>query len=142
MYTARMNQKLIFALLVIFSFKSFAWDNASEEGLKKTQDLLRSKQQREEYIKKNPQAAEANQKAFDVGGDTKTQDQIYKISADVFSKVAKDSNGDPEKQKIMLDQALRNPETFFNNMTPEQRKQIEDLAKQIDVKNSEVMPKN
>ena len=112
-------------------------DKASEDALKQTQDLLKNRQQRESYIKDHEGAQKVHKNIQDLtGGDAAHTQEMYDIAADVLKVVtekAKKSNGevDVEKMKKLMLEYQTNPEAFYRQMTPEQRKRIKALGKKI-----------
>lgn len=105
--------------------------NEQQDALRKTQELLRDKNQRQRALEVDPKA-KAQDASIDksFGGDQNKQ-RAYEISADVFGSMVQETGGDDAKIQKMLQDAQANPEAFYNNMTPEQRQQIRELANQI-----------
>ncbi|MCB9025824.1 MAG: hypothetical protein H6625_05875 [Bdellovibrionaceae bacterium] len=129
-------------ILLFFSQVQLSWgqkasDAASEQALKQTQDLLRNKQQRGTYIKNNKGAKNADDNVKSLtGGNEANIKETYDIAADVFRLVAEKSkkpNGemDVEKMNALMKEYQTNPEAFYRQMTPEQRKRIQELGKKI-----------
>ncbi len=107
-------------------------DSASTEALGKTQQLLRSQSERQQYIDKNAPAQSANKKVEDLTSNPKTQDDIYNLSSDIFGDMVKTTGGDTAKQTQMLNDAMKDPEGFYNKLTPEQKAQVRGIANTIE----------
>jgi hypothetical protein len=123
--------KAIFVFLISFSFHTLAdeLDAASSEALNKTKQLMNSPDERQAYIKDHADAQAADKKVNDVtGGDSKTKDQMYNTAGDIYDDMVKKTGGDSIKQKQFLDEANKDPEAFYNGLTPDQQNQIRDLA--------------
>ena len=71
-----------------------ALDAASTEALQKTQQLLSSPEQRQDYINKNGKAASADKMVDQIGGDSMAKEGVYKLAGDVFAELVKETNGD------------------------------------------------
>jgi hypothetical protein len=142
-----MKQLNIYAL-ILFSLLAFSQtsygdlDKDSQKALDQTQELLKSQTQRDQYIKNNPQAVEADQKVKDISSSPQDQQAIYDISAQVFSTTTHSTNGDAEKQKEMMLKAAANPEEFLKSLPADQRAQIHNLAVQIEKNNQAVSPQH
>jgi hypothetical protein len=133
-----MKLLMVFSLFFAFSQTSFAdLDSSSSKALDQTQDLLRSKKQREAFIKKDKKAKEADQRVDKLtGGDASSKQELYDIAADVMKIVAekaKKPNGDVDVDKMnkLMMQYQANPEAFYKQMTPEQKARIKKLGQKI-----------
>jgi len=122
---------LILTTLLLFSAQASDLDSTSQDALDKTQALMKSHDDRQKYIEANPEAQAADAKIDALTGDQKTKDEIYDTSSDIFSGVVKGTGGDVKKQQELLNQAMNDPEGFFNNLTPAQQQQIRDIASKI-----------
>lgn len=128
--------KTLVFLTLLFPCTSFAdLDAASSQALDQTQNLLQSESQRDKAIQADPKAKAADDKALEVGGSAANQQKMYDISSDIFQSMVKQSGGDVEAQKAMMDKAASDPEGFYNSLTPEQKAQISALANQIQTRN-------
>ena len=107
-------------------------DSASQQGLQKTQKLLRSKSEREQYMEKHPEAKNADKKVDNLTANPKLKEQIYGVSSDVFANVVKETGGDSVKLQQLVEEAMKNPEAFYNKLSPEQKAQIRGIADQIE----------
>ena len=102
----------------------------NEEAIKKTQELL-----------KNPSNLQNNfeaTKLFELMGNSPQSNQdLSNTSASIFSDLAAKTGGDPEKLKKLLEEAKKNPEAFANQLSPEQKAAISELARKIESNKSE-----
>lgn len=128
-------------LLILCPVFAEELDNASQEALQKTQVLLKDKSQRDAYIRDHPEALAADKKAGELG-DPADKERAYDISADIYSDIVKNTNGDAKKQKELLDKAAANPEAFYNSLSPSQKAQIHDLATGIQGRHPAAQPKD
>lgn len=118
-------------MLLCFAAAADDLDSASREALDKTESLMKTPAERQKYIDAHPDAKAADKKIDDLTGDPQTKEMMYKTSGDIFADMVQKTNGDPEKQKAILDEAAKNPEAFYNQLTPEQKDQVRDLATKI-----------
>lgn len=123
-------------LIGLFSIPTHAeLDDSSKQALFQTQELLKSKDQRDAYYKEHPEAAKSDQQVQNLTKDKSTQSQIYNLSADIFGSQVKESDGNVQKQNEILNQAMRDPAAFYKNLSPEQKNQIKQIADDIEKQN-------
>ncbi len=103
-------------------------DEVNTEALNKTIELLNSKSQREGVINDSKEAQKADRMAQDLMGNSENMDELYQAAGEIFRKLANDSNGDLQKMMRSLQEAQKNPEQFYNNMTDEQKAMIKNLG--------------
>lgn len=137
--------KLSFIILVALNFLSVnahaELDKYDQEALQKTQEFLRSKSQREANLKTNKDAQPYVQKMNEMGMNAAQQDQTFNITADVFGELIKANNGDPAALQKMLLNAQKDPQGFFNSLSPEQKSKIQNLGKEMEAAMSSSSPK-
>ena len=132
---------LVLFIAIIFTLPATARrsssDSSSDKALEQTQRLLTNKQKRDAYIRshKGTQHVDDNVTSL-TNGNAEHKEELYSIAADVLSVVtekAKKPNGevDVEKMKRLMLQYQQDPEAFYKQMTPEQRKRIKALGKKI-----------
>jgi hypothetical protein len=105
-------------------------DNAAyEDSINKTQELLRDSAQRKKAVMETSDAQKADFQVQHLAPDSKTQNAYYDLAADIMGnyKSTHDENG----MKQSVQDGLRNPAEFFENLTPEQKKKIEELAGKV-----------
>jgi len=102
------------------------------EALLKTQALLNNKIKREQSIKNNPRGQSADQRVKSLSADPDITEEIYKLTADVFGTLVKETQGDPKKMTDLLNKAEKSPEEFSKLFTPEQIEKIRELGKKIE----------
>jgi hypothetical protein len=116
-------------------------DKYNQEALKKTQDFLKNKSEREAFINKSPDAQPYAQKMNDMGMNESQKNKTFNISADVFAELVKENNGDAAAVQKMLLNAQQNPEAFYNSLSPENKKMIESLGSEMEAMMSSKAPK-
>lgn len=136
-----MRQLIWIPILLSFSWGALAQSQSEKEMLheavQKTQSDMSDRKTRKTLID-TPAAkkADSDAKAL-LGEDPKMVDEIYSISADILPHLA-DAGGSPEKMAELAEKIRTNPQAFFDSLTPEQKKRIQELAKKIENKG----PKN
>jgi hypothetical protein len=104
----------------------------SQDAIKQTQELL-----------KNPANLQGNAEAsklFELMGNNPNANQdLSNTTASIFADLAAKTGGDPEKLRKLLEEAKKNPEAFANQLSPEQKKAISNLATQIEDNNNKKM---
>jgi hypothetical protein len=116
--------------------QSHGLDADQQKGLDQTVNLLKSPQDRQKAIEHSDAAKDVDNKTSALAGSKKNKDEIYGISANVFEKVVKESNGDPEKMQRLMNEATANPEAFFNKYFGDGDKaKVRELATQIEKNN-------
>lgn len=126
---------LIIIGVSFFSFKAHAeLDKYNQDALNKTQEMLRNKSQRDAVIKNTPQAQEYIQKMNQMGMNGSQQDKTFDITADIFGTLVKDSNGDASAMQKLLLNAQKDPQAFYNSLSPEQKKMIQSLGLEMEAR--------
>lgn len=126
--------------VISISYTSQAWaqvDSATEKGMKDTQNLLRDKKQRDELMKTDSKAREADSKVNAVtGGDAVNNQKLYDISADIMPALMSSVGNDPVKAMELLQKAQSDPEAFYKSLPSEVRDKIRGVASDIESKGS------
>ncbi len=108
-------------------------DPASEKALHETQALLGDQKAMEAFAKSSPDAAKAmNQVNTITGGNAADSAAVYKLASDIFTNMTKESGGDAGGMEKILSEAMKNPQSFAEKLTPEQRQQLQSLTKSIE----------
>lgn len=102
------------------------------KALDETLSILLSPDQRKQIIDKEPKAKEADDFALQVGGNAANQQKIYELAAKVMADLAKNGKWDPDKMMQILEKANKDPESFANTFSPEQKKMLQELAAEIE----------
>ena len=111
---------------------SFA-DDDLDPALKDVQELLRTESKRNEVIKNDAKAQQADAFALQaVGGDKNLKNEVYDVSADIMATVQKLSGGDTAKMQQMLQKALQNPGEFLKSLPADQQAKIRGIANQVE----------
>lgn len=135
---------LIKFILASFIFSSSLHANNSKdqdrkEAYKATQEMMKDKEQRAEVIEKSPNAKKSDQFVDKVvQGDEKKKDEMYNLSADILGNY---STKDPAEMEKILSAATKDPKGFFNSLTPEQKKAVQEMAKSIEASNTSAVDK-
>ncbi len=121
-------------LLLILSFFSGHPAGATDqaEARQQTKDFLLDQKQRDELIKKDAKALEADLKVQELtGGSEKDRQAIYELAAEVFA----DSEKIPtEQMQQILEQAKGDPENFASGLTDKQKAKLRSIAESIEAK--------
>lgn len=116
-------------------------DNASAKALQQTQALLGDQKAMQDYAKSHPDAAKAmNQVSTLTGGNEADTAAVYKLAADIFSNMTKETGGDAGGMEKILADAMKNPQAFAAKLTPEQRQQLQILTKSIQSRSPSTVP--
>jgi hypothetical protein len=129
-----LTRPFILALLIlVFTVDVRAQlDPASQEASEQTSALLQTESTRNAAISASPEATKNHQDLTKLAGSRENVNAVYGLSANIFDKMVKDSGGNGALMQYWMEQAQKNPESFFNNLTAEQRRNLEALAHQIE----------
>ncbi|MGE0616094.1 MAG: hypothetical protein AB7P04_10675 [Bacteriovoracia bacterium] len=121
----------IVTLVVSASWPSFAadLDPAQAEALAKTQALLTSPPARDKAVSESPGAQKADQNVRHLLGNGGNAEAAYGISSQVFEELIRENGGDSAKAQEILENAQRDPTSFYQSLSPESRQAIQDLSK-------------
>jgi len=110
---------------------SHALDQYDDEALQETQKLLKSPGERQKFINGNADAQKADAEARKLGGSAENVEGMYAITGDVLQAWVQEDS-DPAALQLKLQQALQDPEKFFNQLSPAQKAKIKKMSKDID----------
>lgn len=114
---------------------------AEQEGLRKTQDFLRNKSERNTYIKDSKKAKDVDSKVDALTGGGADKEQIYDIAAKVMEKITIEANGNPELMQKLMMEAEKDPQAFYNKyFSADAKQQTRSLAESIEKKQGKVSP--
>lgn len=85
--------------------------------------------ERQEIIKNDPKAKEADQVVKETGGPH--SEEVYKLAAEVMQTLAVEAKGDPDKMEELLEKARRDPASFADKFSPTQKARLKILAEKI-----------
>ncbi|MFN3697490.1 MAG: hypothetical protein ACK4VO_08615 [Pseudobdellovibrio sp.] len=123
-----MNKFFIFFIISMLNLEAY-----SDQALKDTQALMNDRNQLNQVFKEDAKARDADQFALKaVGGDTKDRDKLYQISSQILEQLTKDNQQDPQKMQEQLLKAAQNPEQFYKQLSPEVRKNIQEVAESVE----------
>jgi chromosome condensin MukBEF ATPase and DNA-binding subunit MukB len=118
---------LAFAFAILAPFNSGASER--DEALRKTQELLRDKTKRTEALEQDSKAKSLNEGVEKrLGSQT---EQAYELAAQILPVIVERTGGDPAKMQALMESYQKNPKSFFDQLTPEQRKRIKDMAERL-----------
>lgn len=100
-----------------------------QKALSTVMEQLTNPEKRQEILKDDPKAAQADQFLKEVGGAY--SEDIYKLAAQVMQTLALEANGDPNKMEQLLERAKKNPSSFANSFTPEQKDSLKKIAEKL-----------
>ena len=136
-----MNKFLAGILIVsVFGLSQSSWseelDAYSQEALEKTTNLMNNPTERHEANSKDSKALEVDHNVQNLMGNKENMNEVYNLSAEIFKDQTHKAGGDVEKIKVQMKDANCNPAAFGNQLTPEQRQRIRELASKIEERQS------
>jgi hypothetical protein len=108
------------------SLQSFA------DPIEDTTQLLKSPDAREEVMRQDPEAKKAGDRVKGLGLSPGGEARVYGLSAGIFENLAKEDGGDADKLTRTVEELVRNPASLEKKLTPEQKKELESLSKEIE----------
>ncbi len=109
-------------------------DKSSTEALNDTLDILRDSTKRKDVIKGDPKAQAADSQVKSVAGDEQNTQRIYELSALIMQNLVQQTGGDVDKMMKIIQAAEKDPAAFANTWSPEQKKMLKELGKDIEKK--------
>ena len=119
-----------FVVLVMVSSSLQSWADPLEE----TTALLTDPSARSGVIQQDPAARKADQQVQSLGLGAAGEARVYGLSAGIFENLAKEDGGDAEKLTRTVQELVRNPASLDQKLTPEQKKEIESLSREVEAK--------
>lgn len=117
--------KTIICFFILTFTCTFAFadlDEHNQKGLHDTQNLLKSKSERDAFIKKNKDAQDADAKAGAIAGSSENKEELYNMSSEIMEKITTETNGDPAKMQKLLEEAQKDPKSFYEKYFSESQK--------------------
>lgn len=112
------------------SQKAVQTDKASfDDSINKTQQLLRTKSERDKIIPETSDAQKADGRVKALAPDEKTQQEYYELAADIMNNYREEK--DEEAMKKSVEQGGRDPSAFLNGLTPEQKAKVKALSEKL-----------
>lgn len=71
------------------------------------------------------------QQLKDLNGSPQFNEDVYKLSSEIFGDLTTSTIGDVEEMKRVIINAQRDPEGFYKRLSPEQKRQIQELSTHI-----------
>lgn len=108
-------------------------DVHDQKALSETQQLLKDKNQRDEFVSHDDKAKAADDFLKSVLGKDNTglTEDIYALAGEVFAQVVEQSQGDIRKMQELLANFQRNPASFAETWSPEQKAKLKSLAEKL-----------
>ncbi|NDD05636.1 MAG: hypothetical protein EB078_12075, partial [Proteobacteria bacterium] len=103
--------------------------NEQQKALSTVMEQLTNPEKRQEILKESPKAAQADQFLREVGGAY--SEEIYKLAAQIMQTLAIAANGDPNKMEQLLEKAKKDPASFANSFTPEQKSSLKKITDKL-----------
>lgn len=100
-----------------------------KEAVRGAQQVLKDKKQRSAVIDSSKPAQQNDAKVGELAGSEANKEEMYSISADVLGNFEGKS---PEELQKLMDEAAKNPEKFYDRLTPEQKAKVKELARKIE----------
>lgn len=107
-------------------------DEATQtEALGYSQSVLKNPSKRG-AASKNPDAAAAMEALEKLAGNPQNSQKMYELAAELMQTLTQLSGGDPQKMMKILEEGKKNPDAFGKQLTPEQRKKLQEIARAIE----------
>lgn len=130
------NKATLFVTLALFGFASHGvageLDDASQEALQKTTQVLTNKSERESLKKDNAALQKVDRDVESLTGDGKNKEAMYEAAAKILGDMARESGGDADKMKAIIDEAQANPAAFYQKLSGDQKSMIRGIAEDIE----------
>lgn len=137
-----MLKSLFISSVFTLSFHVFAEElsKVDSEALDKTMGLLKDKSERQEVIDENPDAKKTDDMVKNLLGEGQEMEQAYAAAAEIFRKMASENKGDVGGMMKQLQDAQKDPESFYNSLNEDQKKMIQNLGKSAERRNEQNKP--
>jgi hypothetical protein len=116
----------VFLLALSSSLQSLA------DPIEETSALLKDPVARQGVMNQDPEAKKADQRVKSLGLSPAGEARVYGLSAGIFENLAKEDGGDAEKLTRTVNDLLRDPASLEKKLTPEQKREIQSLSKEIE----------
>lgn len=109
-----------------------------QKALKLTQEMLKDPEERKNEISKSEDKKAADQSVKDIAGSEANEQAIYELAASVLGTLMSETGGDMDKVQQMLDEGMKNPESFAKKWSPEEVKKLHALSQKVPAKSPSV----
>ena len=123
-----MRSLFTFLFLVATSSTLQSWADPAEE----TSAFLKDPAARQAVIQQDPDARKADQAVKQLGLGPKGEARVYGLSAGIFENLEKETSGDAERLTRTVNELVRNPASLEQKLTPDQKREIENLSQEIE----------
>lgn len=127
--------RTLFSLAVCaLSLSVFAEElsKVDSDALANTVKMMNSPTERQGVIDNSDGAKKADAMVKSMMGNEEDTQAVYKVAAEIFRSVAQENGGDLQSIIQTIGKAQSNPEEFYRNLSPEQKKMIMDLSKKAE----------
>lgn len=123
---------LALALPLHFASADPGADPNTEDALRDTKSLLVDPSRRGAEIEKNRDAQKADELVKRTApGNAQAQQSIYEVTSEVMEGLVRKSNGDPVALQEAVQKLQADPQSLRQHLTPDQRKKIEELSREL-----------
>jgi hypothetical protein len=120
--------KFLFLVLMILSSTIVKADLETQTAVQEVQKQMHNPKFHQEAAKFSPQAKQVEVQVKGLAGTPENEQEIYNLAAEILGNM-KDSS--PQEMQKILEEAQRNPSSFAEKFTPEQRKKLEEIAQKL-----------
>lgn len=107
-------------------------DEASQQALGETQKTMTNRVEREKIKKDNAALQQVDADVEALVGNGTNKDAMYEAAAKILGDMAKDTDGDPDKMREVMQNAQRDPKAFLNSLSEDNKKMIRGIAEDIE----------
>ncbi len=125
---------LIYSQSVVSEPAKKPYDSASDQALIETQNLLRSRTEREKLIQKDQKAKKADDQVTSVVGEGQIKDEMYDVTAGIMKYLVEKYSGDAEKMQAEMLKAASDPKAFLSSLPIEYQNKIRAMASEVEAK--------
>ncbi|MFN8845523.1 MAG: hypothetical protein ACK5W9_01605 [Bdellovibrionales bacterium] len=137
-----MKTLVYFLISLVLVCTSFAKSEAevNQEALKDTQKLLRNKNEREKELNTpEARAAVSNMRNL-TQGDSKIEQELWELTADVMPLLVEKTDGDPQKMLELLESAKRDPAGFAAQFKGPEQAKLKAVAEKLSKRAAQKKP--
>lgn len=121
--------KINLTIIITFLFGSISMAQEEIDPLIETQKVLTQPERRIEVIKTNPSAQKVDAQVRELMGQN--SENLYRLSSDFLPYILQMGHGDPTKMAEILTRAARDPASFANNLPPELKAKVTNMAEKV-----------
>lgn len=108
-------------------------DPASNEALRKTQNVLVDKNEREKVKANDASLQKVDKDLESLVGKDGDKEALYKAASKIMNDLAQETNGDADKMQLIMQQAQKDPKGFYEKyLSGENKQMIRGIAEDIE----------